>query len=450
MRIAKIVSAAVAAISFLQGCSVYKDYERPAVSFADSLYVAADTASVADLGWRDFFTDPMLQALIDTGLVNNCDILAARERVIQARAGLRAAHLAFLPGVNLSPSYSYAYSQERYSNDAQGYSLPLSASWEMDFSGKYLVSRRKAQAELARNEVAVLSVRTELISAIAEYYYTLEMLDAKLYVSRTTAESWKENVRIMKLMKEAGMTNEASVSQTEANACSIETSVYDLQCQITQTENNLAVLLGVTPRSFERGTLGSDRIFTDLRTGVPARLLSNRPDVMMAELALRRCFYDKALAHAAFYPSVTISAEAGWSKALTSPEGWLVSLGAGLVQPLFRRGALTANLRVAESEERIAATTFRQTLLKAGAEVNNALAKCRSVEEKKSARDAQIEALKSAENSTKSLMRHAESTYLEVLTAQQSLLSARLQQITDSYDYIQGAIALYKALGGGI
>lgn len=448
MRFGKIIPV-IAALVLAAGCTVYKEYERPELGVVDSLYVAADTTSIGDLSWREFFTDPKLQSLIETGLANNVDILAARERVLQAQSSLRAAHLAFLPSLNFGPNYSYGYSEERYANDAVGYSVPLSASWELDFSGKMLVSRRKAQAMLASNEVAVRSIQTELVAAIAESYYTLEMLDAKLLVSQTTAKSWKENVRIMKAMKEAGMTNEASISQTEANAWSIETSVYDLQCQIAQAENNLAVLLGVAPRSFERGVLPSVKMGIDLKTGVPARLLSRRPDVARAELALRRCFYDKALAHAAFYPAVTVTADAGWSKALTSPEGWLISLGAGLTQPLFRRGALSANLRVAESEERIAAAEFRQSILKAGAEVNNALAKCRSVEEKRASRDAQIEALKSAENSTLLLMRHAESTYLEVLTAQQSLLSARLQQISDYFDSIQGTITLYRALGGG-
>lgn len=443
---AKIILASL----LLAGCSVYKDYTREEMDLT-GLYncVQADTTSIGDISWRDFFTDEKLQALIDTGLQNNASLKIARQRILEADESLKAARLAYLPSIGFSPSFNFANSNERYGGNAIGYSVPLTASWEIDIAGRTFNKKRFAKAAAEQARVYEMSVKTELVARIAQYYYTLEMLDAQLLVSETTSESWKQNVRIMKSMKEAGMTNEASVSQTEANALSIEASLFDLRRKIKQTEGELAALLGVLPRSFERGELKDEKISESLSVGIPVKLLSRRPDVMQAELELRKAFYNTAYAHASFYPSLTINGEFGWGKALTSPVGWLISAGAGLVQPLFNRWSLKANLTAAQARQEEAAIAFRQTILDAGTEVNNALEMCLSVRAKNDLRERQIESLKSAENSTRQLMRHSESTYLEVLTAQQSLLSARLLQISDHYDAVSGAISLYKALGGG-
>lgn len=432
------------------GCSVYKEYERPEVKI-DSLYryVQADTTTIAEVGWTDFFTDTLLQNLIRTGLENNVSMLTARQRVIEARANLKAARLAYLPSIGFTPGANIANSNERYGGTAYGFSVPISVSWEIDIAGKTFNKKRYAKAALKQAEIYELSVRTELVAAIAQYYYTLEMLDEQLQISETTSESWKQNVKIMKSMKQAGMANEASVSQTEANAIAIEATLFDLRRQIRQVENNLAALLGVMPQEFKRGKLNDEKISDRLSYGVPMQMLSRRPDVMYAEYELRKAYYNTAYAHASFYPSLTLSGEFGWEKALTSPVGWLISAGAGLVQPIFNRGALKANLTTAQARQEAAAAEFRQSLIDAGTEVNNALEQCYSVQHKTNLRNSQIEALKIAENSTRQLMRHSESTYLEVLTAQQSLLSARLLQVSDHYDAVSGAISLYRALGGG-
>jgi len=448
----KIQRAAITAL-LLAGsvsCSVYKEYERPEMPVVDSLYTCADTASIADFKWNEFFRDTLLQDLIRTGLQNNTKLRNAAQSVIEAQAALKASRLAFLPSVGFGGSASIVGSKERYSSgSAYGFSLPLQASWEVDITGKLYNKKRYAKAAAEQAELYRKSVQTELIATIATYYYMLEMLDAQLRISTSTAESWKQNVRIMKSMKEAGMANEASVSHTEANAIAIESSLFDLRRQIRQTENNLAALLGVAPRSFKRDRLRDENLSIVGMTGMPVRLLSHRPDVMAAEMELRKAFYNTAYAHAAFYPSLTITGEFGWEKALTSPAGWLISAGAGLVQPLFNRGALKANLTAAEARQQKAANDFRQALLDAGAEVCNAIEMCKSVAAKRELRAQQIERLKSAENSTRQLMRHSQSTYLEVLTAQQALLSARLLQTTDRFDAISGGISLYKSLGGG-
>lgn len=448
MRIVKAIMMA-GTLALAAGCSIYKDYKRPEVNTYADIYGSSDTTSIATIGWEDFFTDPQLKTLIKTGLENNADYRIAGQKVLEAQASLRAANLVWLPSLGFSPSAGITSSEERYNGLVNNYSVPLNVSWEIDLTGKNLNNGRKAKAVLEQSEVYRKSVQTELISSIAQCYYTLLKLDAQLRVSTSTAKNWKENVRIMKAMKEAGMTNEASVSSTEANSYSIDASLFDLKYQITQTENTMALLLGVAPRSFERGRLKEAHLGGGLECGVPAQLLSRRPDVQYAELELKKAYYDRAIAKAAFYPSLTLTGEAGWEKALTSPAGWLFSAGAGLVQPIFCQGKLRANSKIAEARQEEARIAFEKSILKAGTEVNTALALCSSAKNKTDIRKGQIEALESAVASTKALMRHSESTYLEVLTAQQSLLSARLLQISDEYDALIGTISLYKALGGG-
>ena len=455
MRIVKIAFCLAAALS-AAACSLYRECpENPGEEIALDLYggesplLPADTTSIADLGWRDFFADGTLRELISLALENNAELGTARQRIITAQAALKAARWAFFPSVSVSPSYSFSYSQPRYSGSAQSYSVPFGASWEADLSGSLLARRRKAAVALQQSETLERSIRTEIVATVAEYYYTLLKLDAQLDISRTTAESWKENVRIMKAMKEAGMTNEASVSQTEANACSVEASLFDLEYQLSECESALWAFIGTTPGEMKRSSLASIAVPDSLVRSVPVRLLSRRADVEAAEQELKLAYYDTAIARAAFYPALNITGSLGWDKALSSPAGWLVSLGAGVMQPLFARGSLQAGLTAARARQEEAAIAFRQVLLSAGAEVSRSLALCASAQGKTDVRIRQIAALESAVVSTRELMRHSESTYLEVLTAQQSLLSARLLQVSDRYDMLRGSVSLYRALGGG-
>lgn len=429
-------------VVMLTSCSIYKKYSRPEEVSTDNLYGSiekADTTTMADVSWRDFFTDPHLQGYIEQGLKNNIDMQLAAERISQAELSLQAAKLAFIPTFGFEPSISAGYGQNF------SYTLPIKASWEIDIMARNINAKRRAQVTLEYNRLYRRSVQTALVAAIANNYYTLLMLDAQLRVSRSTSASWKENVRIMKAMKEAGMTNAASISQTEANSCSIDTSLYDLEYKLTQAQNAFALLLGVTPQDFTRGELNGVDFKQELLIGVPAQLLSRRPDVQQAEYELQIAFYNTNIARAALYPSLTLTADIGYK-----PSDFLFSFLGKLVQPIFNAGRNRANLKIAESQQREALLEFHHKLLEAGSEVNTALAQCRAARSKTSLRIRQIETLESAVYSTRQLMSHSEATYLEVLTAQQSLLSARLQQISDRFEGIQGVINLYRALGGGV
>ncbi|MBR0336546.1 MAG: efflux transporter outer membrane subunit [Alistipes sp.] len=435
-------------------CSVYKKYSRPEIS-TDGLFGAVqstDTVTIADIDWREFFTDKHLQSLIEQGLKANPDMQSAAERVVEATAALRSARLSFYPSVAFNPSYSL---NAPFNNSSSGsYSLPISASWEIDITGRTLNGKRSAQAAYEQSHLYRQSVQTALISSIANTYYTLLMLDAQLEISRTTAASWKENVRIMKAMKLAGMANEASVSQTEANSWEIDASLYNLQYDILKVENTLALLLGTTPQKFERGTIHNQQFNQTLNVGIPAQLLTRRPDVRSAERTLQQAFYATNIAQGAFIPSLTLGGSLGWQdqlgKAIASPASWIATFTARLATDIFNAGAKRANLQIAKAKQQQALIAFHHTLLTAGNEVNDALAKCQTARNKKDIRKHQIAALESAVNSTRQLMSHSESTYLEVLTAQQKLLSAQLSQIADSFEEIQGVINLYHALGGGV
>ena len=429
--------------TLLTSCSIYKKYSRPEEISTDKLYgniEKADTTTMADISWREFFTDKHLQGYIEQGLKNNIDMRLAAERVSQAELALQSAKLAFIPSFGFEPSISLK------TNSNFGYSLPIKASWEIDIMARQINAKRQAEASLEYNKLYRRSTQTALVSAIANNYYTLLMLDAQLRISRSTAATWKENVRIMKAMKEAGMTNAASISQTEANSCSIDASLHDLEYKLVQAQNSFALLLGVTPQDFPRGELNGVDFKQELFIGIPAQLLSRRPDVQQAEYELMMAFYNTNIARAALYPSLTITGEGG----LTNPAEFFASLLGKLVQPIFNAGRYRAGLKIAESQQREAVMHFEHKLLEAGNEVNTALAQCRSARSKTNLRIRQIETLKSAVYSTRQLMSHSEATYLEVLTAQQSLLSARLQQVSDRFEGIQGVINLYRALGGGV
>ena len=423
-------------------CSVFGKYSRPQV-VTDNIYgvdvKSTDSTTIADIDWRTFFTDKHLQKLIEQGLENNADMQSAAQRIIAAEATYKTARLAFIPGFNFNPSYTL-------NSGKSSLSLPINASWEIDITGRILNGKRSAKAAYEQSRLYRQSVQTALVASIANYYYTLLMLDAQLEVSRSTADSWRENVRIMKAMKLAGMTNEASVSQTEANSCSINASLFDLEYDISRIENALALLLGTTPQHFERGSIYEQNLNSKLAVGIPAQLLAYRPDVRSAEKQLEQAFYATNSARGAFIPKLTLSGQIG----LSIPTDLIASLTAALATPIFNAGSNHARLKIAKAEQEQALIAFKHTLLKAGNEVNDALAKCQAAIGKRDIRKQQIAALESAVNSTQQLMRHSESTYLEVLTAQQKLLSAQLSQITDKFDEIQGIIELYRALGGGI
>lgn len=440
----------------LTSCHIYRAYERPeSVNVSDSLYrqpvAGEDTVSLASLSWKELFTDPQLQQLIETGLNNNTDLSIARLKVKEAEALLMTSRLSYLPSVSLTPQGTLTSADG--SKASKTYNLAASADWEIDLFGKLLNSKRGAQAALEQSEAYRQAVQTQLVATIANSYYTLLMLDEQLDISRRTAQTWDESVRTMKALKRAGQTTEMAVAQTEAGKLAVDASVLSVERQINEMENSLSTLLGLSPQAIERSTLKEQQFPDTLSTGVPLQLLSRRPDVRQCEAQLAVAYYVTNSARSAFYPSITLSGSAGWTNAtgatVTNPGQWLLTAVGSLVQPLFNRGKNIANLKIAKAQQEEALLTFRQSLLDAGAEVNDALVQWQTARQRIRLDEQQVTALRSALRSSELLMQHSSQNYLEVLTARQSLLQAELDTTTDRFDEIQGVINLYHALGGG-
>ena len=438
----------------LSSCGIYSKY-KPETAVPDNLYgegiETADTAGIGDRDWHELFSDPKLQALIEQGLQNNTDYQSAQLRVKEAEAALMSARLAFLPSFALSPQGTVSSFDTRKAT--QTYSLPVTASWELDIFGRMHNAKLQAKAVYAQSEDYRQAVRTQLVAGIANSYYTLLMLDEQLAITRETEEAWRETVSSTRALMNAGMADEAAVSQMEAAYYQVQASALDLKEQINQVENSLALLLAETPRYFERGTLDEQQFPEDLSVGVPVQMLSNRPDVRSAERSLEAAFYGTNQARASFYPSVVLSGSAGWTNSagamIVNPDKFLASAVGSLTQPLFNRGQVIAQYRIAQAQQEEASLAFQQTLLNAGSEVNDALVAYQTSREKTILFDKQIVSLEKALKSTSLLMEHGTSTYLEVLTARQSLLSAQLSQTANRFSEIQSVVNLYHALGGG-
>lgn len=438
----------------LAGCQ-YRTYERPEMPQTDSLYLrstfSADTASIADLSWKELFTDSLLQELIETGIENNTDLNIARLKVQEAEALLTASKLAYLPSFSLTPQGTIKSVEG--GSATKTYNLAASADWEIDIFGRITNAKREAKAVLEQSEAYRQAVQTQLVATIANSYYTLLMLDKQLEISRSTAEIWADNLRVMKALKKAGQTTEMAVAQIEASKLAVDASLLSLQQQIIEMENSISSLLGDVPRQITRSTLDVQLFPDTLSIGVPLHLLQRRPDVRQSEAALAAACYVTNQAYAAFYPSITLSGSAGWTNAagavISNPGEWLFSAIGSLVQPLFNRGQNIANLKVAKAQQEEALLSFRQSLLDAGNEVNNALLQWQTARQRLELDKQQIASLRSAVRSSELLMKHSSQNYLEVLTARQTLLEAELSAVSDRFDEIQGVINLYHALGGG-
>lgn len=439
----------------LSGCHIYRTYERPELSGVDSMYrvpaMTEDTMSLADFSWKELFTDTVLQQLIEKGIANNTDLNIARLKVREAEALLTSSKLAYLPSVSLTPQGTIKSIEGN--SPTKTYNLAASADWELDIFGRLTNAKQEAKAVLEQSQAYKQAVQTQLIATIANSYYTLLMLDKQLDISKRTAEIWAENLRVMKALKKAGQTTEMAVAQIEASKLSVDASLLSLEQQITEVENSLSSLLGVVPQRIDRSTLDMQSFPDTLSVGVPLQLLQRRPDVRQSEAALAEAFYTTNRAYSAFYPAITLSGSAGWTNAagaiISNPGEWLFSAVGSLVQPLFNRGQNIANLKVAKARQEEALLTFRQTLLNAGTEVNDALLQWQVARRRLDLDRQQIISLQSAVRSSELLMRHSSQNYLEVLTARQTLLDAELSAVSDRFEEIQGVINLYHALGGG-
>jgi len=450
----------VSAAALMSSCGIYNKYERPEVnvegivrdvaSNTDTLAVT-DTTSFGNLPWRSVFTDPQLQALIEQGLAHNTDLLNAALNVKMVEAQLMAAKLAFVPSFTFAPTGTITSWDGN--KTTKTYSLPINASWSIDLFGNLLNQKRSAQMALLATKDYQLVVKTNLIANIANMYYTLLMLDKQLEIVDNMTGLTKDTWDMMKLQKDLNMAKETSVQSAEANYYSVLAQATELKRQIRETENSLSLLLGQPAQTIARGKIENQSLPTDLSTGVSIQMLNNRPDVHYAEMTLAQCFYDTQAARSKFYPNISISGSGAFTNnsggGIVNPGKWLLQAIGSLVQPIFQNGQLVAGLKVAKAQQEQAYNTWQNAVLAAGSEVSNALVLYNSSNEKSKLEQKQIESLTKNVEYTKDLFSMGSSTYLEVITAQQSLLNAELSKVQDDFYKMQAVVNLYYALGGG-
>lgn len=443
----------------LSSCGIYKKYERPEVNtkglYRDALsdqdtLVSNDTTTLGSTPWREVFTDPKLQTLIDSALSNNSDLLTAALSVKQSEDMLKVAKLAYVPSFVFSPNGALSSWDGAKTNKT--YSLPIQASWTVDLFGSLLNAKRAQQMVLVQARDYQRAVRTSIISGVANCYYTLLMLDEQLRITKETEALTEQTWKTMQDMKEYYGYNEGSVLSAKANYLSVKASIPEIERQIRETENSLSLLLAQAPTRIDRGTFAGQSLPENLRTGVGIQVLANRPDVHAKEMALANCFYNVNKARSAFYPNITITGSAAWTNSsgmgIVNPGKMLLNAVGSLVQPIFQHGQLIAGLRVAKSQQEQAYIAWQQSILNAGSEVSNAL-KLYETSAKLSEIEAErVETLQSNVEAVTALMANG-STYLEVITAQQALLASKLQKVVDDFNKMQAVVNLYYALGGG-
>jgi len=451
------------AILTLSACVTQK-YNRPQVQ-NEGLYRdhnTTDTTTMADLPWKNLFSDTTLQSLIQKGINENLDLKQAIERIKISEANLQQSRAAFLPSLQGDLSVTDAKQSRSALNfppgininlETQTYRAQLSTAWEADIWGKLSSAKRAAYATLLQSDAAKRAVQTQLIATIANSYYTLLALDKQLAITEQTIKIRTQDVETMKALKEGAVVNGAAVVQSEANLYAAQVTIPDLKRSIKEAENALSVILVQAPSSINRTSLDQQMPYTNLQTGVSAQLLQNRPDVIAAELGFRAAFENTNVAKTYFYPALTLTASGGLSTLQLRDffsQSVFYNLVGGLTQPIFAKGQNKARLKTAEANQQIAFYTFQQTLLTGGQEVSNALYAYQTAAEKEETRAKQIASLTKAVDFTKELLRYSSATnYTDVLTSEQSLLAAQLNGINDKLQKLQSVVNLYRALGGG-
>ena len=471
MNYRSILSAAAVSL-MLTSCGIYNKYESKGTAPTDAFGTTQDMisatgdASIAQMSWREFFTDPLLQQLIDSVLARNTDLNSARIAVEKSQASLSAARLAYLPALNFAPSGTLSSFDN--SPVSKTYNLPLQLSMDVEVFGSITSQKRKAKALLIQSQIREESVKANLISTTAQQYYMLQVLDRQLEILIQTDSLWNASLETQKSLWENGKAYSTAVNQMESSYLNVKTQIVDVRRHIRNVENAICRLLAQTPQHIQRNAWGSStvsgnaganelnaqRMFDTryLKIGFPAMLLQQRPDIRIADYAIAEAFYNTQAARQAFFPKLTLSGAAGWTNsagaAIVNPGKLLLNAVGSLTQPIFARGKLIANKKIAKLTEEDMQRKYVQTVIDAGNQVNEAMADCQVARDKNQYYRRQVDVLKEAYIGTHELMDNGKASYLEVLTAQESLLSAQLNEAMNIYNGSKAVIALYIALGG--
>jgi NodT family efflux transporter outer membrane factor (OMF) lipoprotein len=455
----RLFSIAIASL-LLSSCGLFKNYERPTNIKTDDIYGDAQSSgdeSLGDIQWRQIFTDPQLQSLIEKGLTNNTDIKNADLKIQEVQYALKCAKLAYFPNIYFNPSGTVnrpwdPYDRKDYSTSTT-YNLPATMSWQIGSLGSLRNAKKKAEVNVEQLKNAKQAVQAALVANIASMYYTLSSMDEQLALTLVTRDNWSKYLEMEKKLMDAGQTNMAAVASIEATYFSICTAVVSLEDNIKLIENSLGTILGETAGHISRGALATFQTPDILATGAPIRILARRPDVKAAELNLASAFYEKNIAVSAFYPSLNISATGQFTNSMggsaINPGIMIGNAVASLSQPIFSNGRIRAQYKISKAEMEVATNNFKQAIIAAGNEVNTAMVELKGAEDRKDFIGKQVTSLEKAMDATQKLYAHTSSNYLNVITAHNQLLSAQINQIQNRMEAINATIDLYQALGGG-
>lgn len=450
-------------------CGLKDRYQRPEIKqdIQDNLYrdnSSKDSISLADLTWQEFFTDSQLRALIQEGLDNNYDLQNAIQQIAIAEAGFKQSKLAFLPNLNFNPSVTFNKTSRNSLNfppnininlKTTAISLGFSTSWELDIWGKLASQKRSNLANWLSTKAAQNAVKTALVANIANAYFTLLSLDKQLAITEETIQLREKSVATVKALNISSTATSADISQAESNLYAALITKQEIKQAIRETENTICFLIASPSKNIARGSFDNQTMNTDLKTGIPMLLLSNRPDVMVAEMNFRKEYELVNVAKASFYPTLSLNAGSAGISALATRtlfdiNSFFANLVGGILQPIFNRGVLKANLRQQQARQEMALNTFKNTLLKAGSEVSNSMYAYQTIEDKKEYRDKQVKALQTAVAANNALLQYSsKTTYTDVLVSEQNLIVAQLSQINDQLAQYKAMIELYRSLGGG-
>ena len=433
--------------------SLYDEYESKASIPHDVLGININDSLAANapapMSWREFFLDPLLRKLIDSALVRNTDINSAIIAIEKSEISLQMAKKAILPSLNLSPQSSFS---SFGSNTSQTYNLPLQANWEYGSIGSITNKKRAANAVLLQSQAREEAIRANLISTVAQQYCLLQVLDRQLEILTMTDSLWNKSLETQKVLWEYGKVYSTAVNQLESSYLSVKTQLVDVRRSIHGTENAICRILALPPQHIERSHWGNYIMPQIVFEGIPAQMLQYRPDIRLADYVMEEAFYNMQAARSAFYPSISLQGVLGWTNsaggAVVNPGKILTNIIGSITQPIFARGKLKGNLEIAKLQQEDVARKYVQTVIDAGNQVNEAIADCQAASEKHGYYHRQVEVLHDAYNGTHELMNYGKASYLEVLTAQETLLNAQLSEATNMYDAARAVIALYIALGG--
>ncbi|MGN6292671.1 MAG: efflux transporter outer membrane subunit [Chitinophagaceae bacterium] len=464
-------SFTIAAISILLlSCRVGKNYQRPELimpaQFADTTTSFADTSSIADIPWTDFFSDTTLKGLISKGIQYNQDLLIAVKRLEIAQRQAKQAKLLQLPDVNLQVTGQYSRPSDNSLNGlstqsflkkshVENYNAAVSLSWEADIWGKIRGRKEIALTQYLQTTEALKAVQTQLVSEIAQGFFNLLMLDKQLEIAKQNLALNDSFLTATKLLKDAGNVTGLAVQQAESQKQATALLIPSLEQDIALQENALQMLTGQLPGKLARQTsLTALTLRDNLSTGLPVSMVSRRPDVRSDELALIIANTRVGIAQAEMYPSLNITASGGLESFKASNwfniPGSLFGLAAGsILQPVFRKGALKTQFEVSKLEREQAVIKFRQTVLQASTEVANALVQTNKLKEQQIIAASQTDTLKKAVANAQLLFRSDLANYLEVITAQGNALQAELNLAQIQRSRLNAMVELYRALGGG-